>query len=199
MSLLGEAKHRSEHTPFLSDCDRTDTENIPETTEELQKQLHAMRDELRRCKQALQDATDEIGSGRKRQRELTEKLSRRDSEIRDLNNLIFWVTDTTSELGVKFPYRTASQIIVFGYDDAWLQRMQVMIPDAAFIQRCSKGVADLVRKADVIWIQPQDMPYGDYNQIITEIRKFDATLRLFPTSDILECAALLVKADIATC
>lgn len=192
MSLLGEAKHRSEMTHFPVRQNGSDAEALPDDVETL-------RAELIRCKEALQNASAEIGAGKKRHSELLEKLSRRDQEIQDLCNTVFRTADRGPALGVKFPYRTASQIMVFGTDKAWLKKMQDMVPDVIFQERWSRGIIDLIRKADVVWVQPENMAHGDFRSILTEVRKFDGTLRLFPNSNISDCASMLANADIASC
>lgn len=192
MSLLGEAKHRSEMTHFPACQNSSDAEAVPDDIETLQA-------ELIRCREALRNASTEIDTEKKRHSELLEKLSRRDQEIQDLCNTVFRTVDSSPALGVKFPYRTASQIIVFGTDKAWLKKMEAMVPDVVFQERWSRGVVDLIRKADVVWVQPENMFHGDFRSIMSEVRKFDGTLRLFPNSNISECASMLAKADIASC
>lgn len=192
MSLLGEGKHRSELKHFAACQNDSDAGTLPDDVQTLQA-------ELIRCREALQNAVTELNVEQKRHSELLERVSRRDQEIQDLCHAVFHTSDRNSTLGVKFPYRTASQIVVFGTDKLWLKQMEAMLPDIVFLERWSRDAVDLIRKADVVWIQPEHMSHGDFRSIMTEVRKFDGTLRLFPNSTISECATMLAKADIATC
>ena len=75
----------------------------------------------------------------------------------------------------------------------------MMVPDAVTLQRCTKNCADLIRKADAVWVQPHGISHGEYSNIVAETRKFDTALRMFSTLDIERCATILAKADIASC
>lgn len=192
MSLLGEGKHRSEMTHLATGQNSFDAGTLPDDVQSLQA-------ELIRCREALQNAVTELSTEQRRHSELLERVSKREQEIQDLCHAVFHTSDRNSTLGVKFPYRTASQIVIFGTDKLWLKQMEAMLPDIVFLERWSRDAVDLIRKADMVWIQPEHMSHGDFRSIVTEVRKFDGTLRLFPNNNISECAAMLAKADIATC
>ena len=198
MSVLGEARHQTRISQFpVSQTD--DFESIPNSVEELQEQISVLKEELLQCKQALQDATAEIRSTQDQNTQLKQRLTNRNSELQDLSNIVFGKNEQRISLGVIFPYRTASHIVVFAEDISWITTMKVNLPDIIFFHDVAKVNSEALRKADLIWIQSKDMSHATYQRIINEARKSDIPVRFFPFSETTACAALLAKTDISSC
>lgn len=198
MSLLGEAKHQTRISQFPV-LQADGFENIPNSAEELQEQISALKEELLQCKQALQDATSEIRSVQNQNAQLKQRLTNHNFELQDLSNLVFGKQEQSISLGVRFPYRTASHIVVFAEDASWITAMKPSLPDIIFFRDMAKANSEALRNADVIWIQPKDMPHATYLRIINEARKSDTPVRFFPLTETTSCAALLAKTDISSC
>lgn len=196
MSLLSEAKHQSLLCQFPVEQNST-FEEMPDSVEALQEQVIALREELSRCRQALQDASSNNGSGTNKTAQLQRQLSQRDYLLHDLGSIVFNSKMPTVSQGAGFPYRTASYFAVFSADEAWIQNMDTKLPDVVFFRELPKGNTEILRTADMIWIQPKDMSYDTYRRIILEARKSDIPVRVFPFTDVTSCATLLVQADIS--
>lgn len=198
MALLGEARHQT--LISQSPASRSDTfDGMPESVEELQEQVTLLKEELSQYKQALQNASAEIKAEKDRNAQLQNRLTHRDLELQDLRNILFGIEDASFSLGIKFPYRTASQIVVFSGDPSWVGKMKAQLPDVLFFLQVSKGNPNALRTADTIWIQPRDLPYREYQRIIAQAETFDTPIRIFPSTDVSACAALLARADISSC
>lgn len=208
MALLGEAKHQSVIYGLQNDdlskqeCDyhQPSEESIgEESVESLKDTISSLRSEINRYKQAVQDANQIIKINKDRITEMETQVSVSKQELSDLSSLIFGVQDTDRSLGINFPYRTASRIICFGGDPDWLKEMKAKLPDVLFSARISRGTADIYKKTDVVWIQTAGISYSDYQNIVHEMRRFHIPVRYFSSTNVSNCAAQLVKADIASC
>lgn len=196
MSLLSEAKHQSlvNQASVVQD---TESKQMPDTVEALQEEVLALREELSQCRKALQDATNNSGSGANRMNTLQKQLALRDYLIHDLSTLVFDTKIPTASSGAGFPYHTASYLAVFSADDSWIRSMDVKLPDVFFFREMPKDSSEILRSADTIWIQPKGMSHDQFRKIIAEARKSDVPIRVFPFYDVNSCAALLVQADIS--
>ena len=54
---------------------------------------------------------------------------------------------------IAFPCEIKHRIVVFGGHDSWLREIRQKLPDVRFLGRESLPNADLIRNADVVWIQ----------------------------------------------
>lgn len=196
MALLGEAKHQTLVSQLLS-AQGSDFSGIPNTVEELQDQVIALREELSQCRQALQDATNKNIAGANHIAQLQLELNNRDLLTHDLSNILFDSKMPTVSRASGFPHHTASYFAVFSEDESWIKEMDAKLPDVLFFRDIPKGNPELLRTADTIWIQPKDMSYDKYRGIITEARKFSVPVRIFPFADVTSCAVLLVQTDIS--
>ena len=196
MALLGEAKHQSQLNQ-LPVSEEIDFEDMPDTVEELQAQVTALKEELAQCRHALQSASGNSNASVNQTTQLQRQLAHRDYLVHDLSNIVFASNIPTAPNGNNFPYHLASNYVVFGTDEAWLNSMQAKLPDVSFFQKLSKANSDVFRHSDTIWIQPKDMSFDDYRRIITEARKSEVPVRIYPFTDANSCATLMVHADFA--
>ena len=128
---------------------------------------------------------------------MKQDLSHRDYLVHDLSNIVFDSKLPTVSKNSGFPYRTASYFAVFSADEAWIKDMDAKLPDVLFFKELPKGNPEILRTADTIWIQPKDLSYDAYRRIITEARKNNVPVRIFPFTDATSCAVLLVQTDIS--
>lgn len=203
IALLGEAKHQStlygiQHTASES-SEETIFNTDGQSVEELKATIRALQAENSRYKQAAQTANLELSAARNRLNELEKQAASCKQEISDLGSLLFEDFGTPMKLGVNFPYRTASHIVIYGGSGQWLTEMKAKLPDITFHDRFSKGQADQLRRASMVWLQTSGMSLSEYKTILQELRKHALPVRYFSGTDVTACAAQLVQADIASC
>jgi hypothetical protein len=58
----------------------------------------------------------------------------------------------TSE--IQFPYQTDKRGVVFGGRDTWIKAIRPMLPNVTFINKWQTPNTDMIRAAEVMWIQP---------------------------------------------
>lgn len=196
MALLGEAKHQSQFNQIPVSQEPV-SEELPDTVDELKAQVIALREELSQCRQALQDEANKNSAGANQKALLQHQLTHRDYLIHDLSTVVFNSKLPINPNGGNFPYRTASNYVVFSTDEAWLKNMHEKLPDILFFSKLTKANCKTIRSTDTIWIQPKDMSFDEYRCILAEARKSDIPVRIFPFDDANSCASLMVHADIA--
>ena len=203
IALLGEAKHQStlygmQHTASEPSEEST-TNTDGQSAEELKAMIRSLQAENSRYKQAAQTANLELSAARNRLNEMETQAASCKQEIADLGSLLFEDFGTPMKLGVNFPYRTASHIVIYGGSGQWLTEMKAKLPDITFHDRFSKGQADQLRRASMVWLQTSGMSHREYKTILQELRKHALPVRYFSGTDVSACAAQLVQADIASC
>jgi hypothetical protein len=196
MALLGEAKHQSQFNQIPVSQEPV-SEELPDTVDELKAQVIALREELSQCRQALQDEANKNSAGANQKALLQHQLTHRDYLIHDLSTVVFNSKLPTNPNAGNFPYRTASNYVVFSTDEAWLKNMHEKLPDIQFFPKLTKANCKTIRSTDTIWIQPKDMSFDEYRCILAEARKSDIPVRIFPFDDANSCASLMVHADIS--
>lgn len=196
MALLGEAKHQSLVTQLPGSQDDP-FEQLPETVEELQAQVIALREELSHYKQTLQDFNNQSNVGASQLAQLQRQHTHRDILVHDLSSIVFHEKMPIISKGANFPYRTSSYFAVFSVDDSWIQDMQSKLPDILFLHDIPKRNPEIFKSMETIWVQPEHMPHDTYWRIIIEARKAEVPVRILPFADATSCATLLVHADIS--
>ena len=196
MALLAEAKHQSQFSQ-IPVSQESASEELPDAVDELKAQVIALREELSQCHQALQDVANKNSARTNQKEQLQRQLTHRDYLIHDLSTVVFNSKLPINPNGGNFPYRVASNYVVFSTDEGWLNNMHEKLPDIQFFPKLTKANCKTIRSTDTIWIQPKDMSFDEYRCILAEARKSDIPVRIFPFDDANSCASLMVHADIA--
>lgn len=82
--------------------------------------------------------------------------------------------------------------MVFGGHDSWTREIKPKLPDVRFIDRNMVPNSDMIRKADVVWIQTNAISHGYYYKIIDEVRKYNVRVRYFSFASASKCAEQIV-------
>lgn len=207
MSLLSEAKHQNRGSLFHPDLKWTeeepsDAEEIApdETSESLKKRIAELEAEVKKLKTAAHDAGREVLEEKQRYAKLEADRENDRQELADLRELVFnqnqetYQTDSADE-SIEFPYHTEQCIVVFGGHDSWAREIRPKLPNVRFIDRTMQPNADLIRKADVIWIQHNALGHMHYYKIINEARRYHIPVRYFSYASAIKCAEQIVRSE----
>ena len=121
-------------------------------------------------------------------------------ELADLRELVFNQQNgeyekDTPDTTITFPYETRHRIVVFGGHDSWLREIRQKLPAVRFVDREASPNADLIRNADVIWIQANSLAHKHYYKIIDIVRKYNKPIRYFAYASATKCAEQVVAED----
>ena len=178
-------------------------EDLPPTEEELTERIRLLQTEIKKLRISLHDA--EKTSREARQELLSVRshaeLDRR--ELADLRELVFNLDheagkEETAETAdaAQFPYEVQKETVVFGGHDSWLKVIRPMLTGRIrFVDRDLVFDVNVVRNADVIWIQPNAISHSQFYRIADVARQYDKPVRYFTNASAAKSAVQLMKAD----
>ena len=205
MNLVGESKNHSRKLPRMEwdleeqPQDAQGTEQA-ESVEELKARIAALQSENNRLKQTVYEADQELREAKKVQIVKEQKAELDRQELADLRELVFHlqedVYDVESEgTGIVFPYHNIQRIVVFGGHDSWAREIKPRLPDVRFVDRDMVPNAELIRRAEIVWIQANAISHSNYYKILDETRKHSIPVRYFSYASALKCAEQLAEQD----
>ena len=205
MNLLGESKNRSRKLPRmewnleepLEDTQKTEQ---AESVEELKARIAALQSEISRLKQTVYEADRELREVKKNPASQEQKAELDRQELTDLRELVFHlqedVYDAEAEsTGITFPYHNFQRIVVFGGHDSWAREIKPRLPDVRFVDKDMVPNAELIRRAEIVWIQANAISHAYYYKILDETRKHSIPVRYFSYASALKCAEQLAEQD----
>lgn len=173
---------------------------LAEMVEKLRAENAALKKENDKLRQAAHAATREVKETRQSMEKLEREAGEHTQELADLRELVFNQQNGEYEKaepdsGIAFPYETRHRIVVFGGHDSWLREIRQKLPAVRFVDREASPNADLIRNADVIWIQANSLAHKHYYKIIDVVRKYDKPIRYFAYASATKCAGQVVEED----
>ena len=125
-----------------------------------------------------------------------------EGELADLRDLVFnrSVEDPErleqAEAGCDFPYTVKKRTLVFGGHEAFRKAIRPMFPTVRFMDPDSLTFSpDLIRNADVVWVQSNCISHSQYWSIVKTCRQAGVQMRYFGFASAEKCAEQLVKED----
>ena len=205
MNLLGEGKYRSRKLPRMEwnleeQPKEEQKSGQTESVEELKARIAALQAENSRLRQTVYEADRELRDARKVSEIQEQKAELDRQELADLRELVFHlqedVYDAESEnAAIAFPYHNFQRIVVFGGYDSWAREIKPRLPDVRFVDKDMVPNAELIRRADVVWIQANAISHAYYYKILDETRKYSIPVRYFSYASALKCAEQLAEQD----
>ena len=96
---------------------------------------------------------------------------------------------------LKFPYSTRKRVVVFGGHDSWRKAIRPLLPNVTFINREQRPNADMIKAADVVWIQPNALSHRSFYKIINVVRTNQVQIRYFGYASAMKCAVQVLEDD----
>ena len=207
MDVLGEARRRREYISdgdFREDLDLDSiaqpekaekTDSAAEENERLKKELAQLKEQAKKANYNLS----------RENRELKEKLEKSEAavgemtqELADLREIVFnqqsGTEEKAAEVRITFPYHTTRRILAFGGHDSWLREIKFKVPDVRFMGEDISS-PEIIRRADVVWIQTNCIGHKSYYNIIDLARRYDRKVRYFKYASASKCAEQIVEEE----
>lgn len=170
--------------------------------EELRKtrlELERARRQIKGLQKALVESRRDADTERaKTERELT-TLRMEHRELADLRELVFNQENEIREKPAKeiqYPYETRKRTVVFGGHDTFLKVFRPMLPTVKYVDTAIYSFSpEIVRNADVVWIQNNCISHSQYGNIVRLTRQYGIQLRYFAYASAEKCAEQLVIED----
>ena len=184
------------------DSDSAAEEAAPPQDDPQSRQIEALKKENEQLKRLAYEADREARDLRKQYDTLLQKGQREHQELSELREILFnQDNDLEAELeedaeNITLPYTVRQTTVVFGGHDSWARAIKPMLSgDIRFIDRDMKPDADLIRHADVVWLQPNSISHEFYYKIINIIRTYKLPLHYFKFASAEKCAKQLAAED----
>lgn len=125
------------------------------------------------------------------------ELSESHQELSDLRELVFRldnreIPEETIDESIQYPYITPGKILSFGGHPSWIKDMKKKLPNVVFIDTDTLPNADLIRAADVVWIQTNYISHSNYYKIISVAGTAGKQIRYFTSTSSAKCAEQVV-------
>ena len=180
---------------------------LNKTREELQAELLRAKREIKCLKRAAaEDRKLHAAEVEQKDRELNKaRLEHR--ELIDLREMMFSLhnkdtaesSETQKEGGIKLPYETKKRVVIFGGHETFLKQMKRYLPAAKFVDIDNVSFnPDIVRNADVIWIQNNRISHSQFWNVLKEARNYNVQVRYFAFASAEKSAMQVVEDDIAS-
>ena len=213
MNVLGEASRQRQYDPDIENMDWDDVE--PETENAVEKGNPDASEEVEKLKKELAQLKEQAKktnySLSRENRELKEKLEKAESaagevtqELADLREIVFNQQNESKQQSgaeekaagtkITFPYHTTRRIVAFGGHDSWLREIKFKVPDVWFMGE-DLSSPEVIRRADVVWIQTNCIGHKSYYGIIDLARKYDRKVRYFKYASATKCAEQVVEEE----
>lgn len=92
---------------------------------------------------------------------------------------------------VELPYQVKRRVVVYGGHDSWRKAVKPLLLGARFYDRDELADLNIVRNADVVWLQVNAMSHKYYYRIIDTARKNNIPVRYFGSASAQKCAVQL--------
>lgn len=171
----------------------------------LENEVSKLKKELEKSKELVYAAEKICKAEKEKNRTLRKQVEPLSREIADLRELVFNMdcADIQAEEPVStdivFPYKVNRKVVVFGGHDSWSRAIKPMIEGARFIYKDATPSSDLIRNADVVWIQTNCLSHGSFWKIVEVAKNNGVPIRYFTNASAEKCAIQIAKEDEEAC
>ena len=88
------------------------------------------------------------------------------------------------EQSISFPYQTIKRTVIFGGHHTFLKEI-----------RKNAFNVDIIRNADVVWVQTNCISHTQYARILKTVRSYGTQLCYFSCASARKCAVQIVEED----
>lgn len=85
-------------------------------------------------------------------------------------------------------------MIAFGGHDSWLREIKFKVPDVRFMGEDISS-AEVIRRADVVWIQTNCIGHNTYYNVIDLVRRYGRKVRYFKYASAVKCAEQVAEEE----
>lgn len=178
-----------------------DTETGAEN-QKLKAELEQAKKQIKGLRTALSNEKRTADADRAKYEHELKALRLEHRELADLRSLVFNQENADPERiervekQYEFPYSTRKRTVVFGGHDSFLKAFKPMFPDVKFVDAGNMTYsADVIRNADVVWIQNNCISHPQYWSIVKNCKLAEVQMRYFGFASAEKCAEQLVTED----
>lgn len=216
MNVLGEASRQQQYMPsdpLLDDEDdpewvddimrlmkssaaKEESDSTNAENEQLKKELAQLKEQAKKANYALSRENRDLKDKLEKAGQETAEMAQ---ELADLREIVFNLQTKAAEekqedTKIKFPYHATRRLIAFGGHDSFLREIKFKLPDVRFMGEDISS-PEIIRRADVVWIQTNCIGHKSYYNIIDLARKYGRKVRYFKYASATKCAEQVVEEE----
>lgn len=173
----------------------------------LQEEINALWAALRQKREELHKAEIAKSTAEKEREEMKEERDREHQELADLRSLVFSLqkdgklvdepdVPVEAACSTKSPYEVQASTLVFGGHDSWKNAIKPMLTgNVRFIDKDYLFNTNIIKNADMIWIQTNAISHKMYYRIVDTARVLKKPIRYFSNASASKCADQVMAAD----
>lgn len=202
MNVIGEVSRQRFDFSKYADQDDWDAEEEA-VTEDLASENEKLKAELAKLRKQAKEANYNLSRENRELKDQLEKMEAGAGELRqelaDLREVVFnqqngAEEEKAEESKISFPYHTSRRLVAFGGHDSWLREIKFKLPDVRFMSDDISS-PEIIKRADVVWIQTNCIGHKSYNIIIDLARKYSRKVRYFAYASATKCAEQVVEEE----
>ena len=205
MNVLGEVSRQRFDFSKYADQDDWDYWDVEEDAveDDLASENEKLKAELAKLRKQAKEANYNLSRESRELKDHLEKMEVETGEMRqelaDLREVVFnqqsgAEEEITEESKISFPYHTSRRLVAFGGHDSWLREIKFKLPDVRFMSDDISS-PEIIKRADVVWIQTNCIGHKSYNIIIDLARKYSRKVRYFAYASATKCAEQVVAEE----
>ena len=205
MNVIGEvSRQRFDFSKYADQDDWDDWDAEEEAvTEDLASENEKLKAELAKLRKQAKEANYNLSRENRELKDQLEKMEAGAGELRqelaDLREAVFHQQsgaeeEKAEESKISFPYHTSRRLVAFGGHDSWLREIKFKLPDVRFMSDDISS-PEIIKRADVVWIQTNCIGHKSYNIIIDLARKYSRKVRYFAYASATKCAEQVVAEE----
>lgn len=189
----------------LSDSDAENAVNIDkeDDIDELKAKIRRLRESNEKYREDLYQIRREMEMVKERTENVEKRAAAERTELAELRELVFTQANAVEMGGpepdkaaeLRFPYSTRKRVVAFGGHDSWRKAIRPLLPNVTFINREQRPNADMIKAADVVWIQPNALSHRSFYKIINVVRTNQVPIRYFGYASAMKCAVQVLEDD----
>ena len=206
MNIIGEvSRQRFDFSKYADQDDWEGDWNFEEEDagDDLEAENEKLKAELTKMRKQAKEANYNLSRQNRELKDQLEKASETMGEMRqelaDLRDVVFnqqnmVEEEKAEESKITFPYHTTRRIVAFGGHDSWLREIKFKLPDVRFMSDDISS-PEIIKRADVVWIQTNCIGHKSYYTIIDLARKYGRKVRYFAYASATKCAEQVVEEE----
>ena len=174
----------------VEETNNLETENIAlkQEIESLKRTIHSQDKSYRLLERKHEYLRGEYDKCHKAMAELNEAIfNRENGEV--------VASSEEKEIEKSLPYEAKKKSVVFGGHATWLKAIKPMLQNVKFVNEGVQFSIELVRNAEIVWIQSNAISHSEYYKIMDAVRLYNKPCHYFKFSSALKCAKQFIEVD----
>ncbi|MDO4547593.1 MAG: hypothetical protein Q4D04_05840 [Clostridia bacterium] len=179
--------------------------------EKLKAELARMRVENGNLEKKLSDMRGSLLDAEREKKRLVDRAAKEKekfeddrAELAELREFVFSLKNDYAKYGeedadgderYQFPYDATLRIVVFGGHTAWRKMIKPMLPNVRFYEQETLSSPDVVRNADVVFIQSNAIGHKFFNVVMDEARRSRTEYHYLMYASARKCAEQICERD----